>query len=82
MDAECSERHGKIFPIKDAFKERDHPNGTLEWRIVPQDLSIAFSDDIEGAEFDEEQVLLTISSKVDDNVKREIMIDTVEMIRP
>ena len=81
MDAECSERHGKIFPIKDAFKERDHPNGTLEWRVVPQDLSIVFSDDIEGAELDEETLLLSVSDKLDENVKREIIIDTVEMIR-
>lgn len=81
MDKECSERHGKIFSVKDAFKERDHPNGTLEWRVVPQDLSIVFSDDVEGAELDEEENLLTLSNKLDENVKREIIIDAVEMIR-
>jgi hypothetical protein len=53
-DPECRERHGKIFSIGDAFQEREHPNGTLAWRLVPDTLAITFSDEIEGADYDEE----------------------------
>jgi hypothetical protein len=34
------ERDGKLFRVEDALRERDHPNGTLGWQIVPVELSV------------------------------------------
>lgn len=34
-DPHCIERNGKIFPIADAWKEQEHPNGTLSWSPLP-----------------------------------------------
>jgi SPP1 gp7 family putative phage head morphogenesis protein len=44
-DPICKERNGKIFNITDAFLEREHPNGTLGWRILPVELSWRYADD-------------------------------------
>jgi hypothetical protein len=79
-DPDCRERHGKIFSIGDAFQEREHPNGTLAWRLVPDTLAIAFSDDIEGAEFDEQEEVLTLSNSLPTEVRQQIVAETVEML--
>jgi hypothetical protein len=79
-DPECRERHGKIFTISDAFQEREHPNGTLAWRLVPDNLALVFADDIDGAEYDEETEVLTLSEKLPMEAKQRIVADTVEML--
>jgi hypothetical protein len=40
-DPHCIRRNGKIFTIEQAFKEtrQEHPNGTLQWKIVPNAVS-------------------------------------------
>lgn len=78
-DEDCVSRHGQIFSVKDAWKEDEHPNGTLAWRMVPDGLKIVFSD-VDGAEFDEESVQLTISRDLDDNATGRIVAETVEFL--
>lgn len=34
-DQGCIDRNGKKFTIRKALKEKDHPNGTLSFRLVP-----------------------------------------------
>ena len=82
VDDECAMRHGQIFPTREAMLERDHPNGTLAWRAVPATFSIEESDDesFEGAEYDEETGVLTLSAALDEEVQKRIVIDTIEMI--
>ena len=58
-DDECEKRDGKIFNVDEAWELRDHPNGTLAWRLVPANLSIAY-DQIDGAEFNEETTTVTL----------------------
>jgi hypothetical protein len=82
VDPQCQERHGKIFDPRDAFKERDHPNGTLGWRILPTELSIETSheDGFEGAEFDDKKNVLTLSASLDDDTRGRIVAETVEFM--
>ena len=78
-DADCVQRHGQIFPVEKAWDEEDHPNGTLGWRLVPDHLKIAFSD-VDGAEFDEESALLTLSNSLDDITAGRIVAEAVEFL--
>ena len=78
-DPDCVNRHGQIFPVEDAWKEDDHPNGTLGWRLVPDGLKIVFGD-VDGAEFDEESVQLTLSEYLDETVSGRIVVETVEFL--
>lgn len=78
-DPDCVDRHGQIFSVKDAWTQTDHPNGTLGWRMVPDGLQIVFSD-VDGAEFDEESVQLTISEKLNERVAGRIVAETVEFL--
>jgi len=34
-DQECMDRNGQLFTADEALREREHPNGTLAWRILP-----------------------------------------------
>lgn len=42
-DHVCEERNGRIFDIEDAFREdaKEHPRGTLAWRILPDGADLA-----------------------------------------
>lgn len=40
-DEHCIDRNGKKFTIDKALKERDHPNGTLGWILVPSDVELS-----------------------------------------
>lgn len=40
-DKHCINRNGKTFSIKKAMKEKDHPNGTLSWILVPPDVELS-----------------------------------------
>jgi SPP1 gp7 family putative phage head morphogenesis protein len=82
VDDECGMRHGQIFPTREAMLERDHPNGTLAWRAVPATFSIerVEGDDFEGADYDEESGVLTLSSALPNEVQRKILVDTLDML--
>jgi hypothetical protein len=79
-DDACAARHGQIYAIPDAMRERDHPNGTLAWRMVPDDLSITFADDLDGADFDEDALVLTLSDKLDEEARERITAEAVEYL--
>ena len=40
-DQHCINRNGKRFTIDKALKEKDHPNGTLGWILVPSDVTLS-----------------------------------------
>jgi len=79
-DEDCRERHGKIYKIADALDEQDHPNGTLGWRMVPATLSIERSneDGFFGADFNEEEEKLTLSSQLDDDAEKKILLRVID----
>lgn len=77
-DESCAERDGKIFKVTDAVKEKEHPNGTLAWRILPVSLSIVRSDDIAGAEFDDGT--LTLSDSLDPKIEASILKSVVDSL--
>ena len=78
-DPDCEERDGKIFTISDAFKEREHPNGTLAWRILPAELSISYGD-VDGADLDEETKILTLSLDLSSDAQKRIIADAAELV--
>jgi hypothetical protein len=46
-DKFCEDRDGQLFSIPEALREREHPNGTLAWRIIPAtNLSIEHVEEI------------------------------------
>lgn len=46
-DIKCIKRNGKVFNIKDARKETEHPNGTLYWTYLnTSNLSVEITDNI------------------------------------
>lgn len=46
-DKKCINRNGKVYSIKDARKETEHPNGTLHWSyLTTSNLSVRITDDI------------------------------------
>ena len=50
-DQDCMDRDGQLFTVDEALREREHPNGTLAWRIVPAaNLSIERHADLEGGD--------------------------------
>lgn len=77
-DQGCEDRDGEIFTISAAWKEDEHPNGTLAWRPVPAELSIQFADLEEAASWDEERVELTINRIATDEARRKILKKVVD----
>jgi SPP1 gp7 family putative phage head morphogenesis protein len=76
-DAECVKRDGKIFKIKDALKEREHPNGTLSWRILPVELSIESDNELpEGqlGRFDRENSTVYFADDVNDEDRSKYLL--------
>ena len=78
-DPECMNRHGHVYSTTDAWTQTDHPNGTLAWRMVPDGLKIVFAD-VDGADFDEESVRLTLSKDLADGAASRIVAETVEFL--
>lgn len=79
-DANCENRDGQIFSVADAFKQNEHPNGTLGWRMVPVELSIEKDDIEQGAIFDEDEKKLTLSNDLDDHSERMILMRVVDKV--
>ena len=71
-DQDCEDRDGKLFTVTEALKEREHPNGTLGWKIVPvANLSIErrpdLDDDVLGFyESDTETIVLAENLSTED----------------
>lgn len=72
-DAECMERDGRLFTVDEALREREHPNGTLAWRILPVTLSVVRTDDVNGARWHEEENTLLLSNDLDRDRERAVM---------
>ena len=81
FDEECPERDGKLFEVERAWDETEHPNGTLGWKIVPLSLKIERAPlEEHGAEFDEDEQLLTLSDDLDDKAERAVLREVVDRI--
>lgn len=81
-DPDCEDRDGRIFTLDEARAADDHPNGTLGWRIVPVMLTIERSDEEDGADFDRETNVLTLSNDVDEVTERRILKTVVDSLLP
>ena len=77
-DADCEDRDGEIFTVAAAWKEDEHPNGTLAWRPVPAELSIGYADIEDAADWNEERVELTINRAATDVARRKILKRVVD----
>jgi hypothetical protein len=82
VDQDCAARNGQIFHVGDAFRETDHPNGTLAWRIVPVNFSIERTgqQDFVGADYDEDREVLTLSNDLDQLTVNKILIALVDRL--
>lgn len=78
-DGDCERRDGRIYTIRDALRQYEHPNGTLAWRMVPVELSIEHSSNEDGiSEFDERTNTLVLSDKLEQDAKNRILRSVVE----
>jgi hypothetical protein len=79
-DSDCVQRDGQLFEIDEALREREHPNGTLAWRILPVELSIERVDEVpdapEGAigRFVKEDGTLYLSNDVSKEDERKFLL--------
>jgi SPP1 gp7 family putative phage head morphogenesis protein len=78
-DDDCEERDGEIFDIDDAWEVDEHPNGTLAWRMVPANLSITY-DNIDGAEFDAQTMLVTLSEDIEPEAERVVLRQVLDHV--
>jgi SPP1 gp7 family putative phage head morphogenesis protein len=84
-DADCMRRDGKIFKIADAFKEREHPNGTLSWKLLPVELSVQRTDDLDEGllgRFDKENNVVYLSTEATDEDERQFLLAVGEALTP
>ena len=72
-DPECIDRNGRIFTIDEAFAEqlKEHPNGTLEWRILHKPVRVKRAKTPKNApnalaNFGEDEVEVTLSDALTD----------------
>lgn len=70
-DPGCENRDGEIFTISTAWKEDEHPNGTLAWRPVPAELAIQY-ETRDGSSFDEERNILHLSDSMTPDEERDV----------
>lgn len=76
-DQECMDRDGQLFTVDEALREREHPNGTLAWRIVPAtNLSIERRADLEEdmlGYYDAETETIVLAEKLSAEDEREYL---------
>jgi hypothetical protein len=82
-DAECEERNGNFYSIPQALVEtlKEHPNGTLEWSLIPGVSSVSEitveASELEDGEigyFDDETSMIYFSDSSTDSEKKEFKI--------
>ena len=73
-DQECMDRDGQLFTVDEALREREHPNGTLAWRIVPAtNLSVEYRADLDEdvlAFYDAETETIVLAENLSNENKR------------
>jgi hypothetical protein len=78
-DEHCENRDGEIFTISAAWKEDEHPNGTLAWRPVPAELAIQY-ETRDNSKFDEENLILHLSDQITPEAERAIKKRVVDKL--
>lgn len=82
-DADCKARDGKLFPFKEALNVTEHPNGTLYWKPLKRNVSIArvaASEDDPVARFDSETGVVYFSDAITPEQERLYMDMIVERV--
>ena len=85
-DADCEDRDGQFYTITQALAEDEHPNGTLGWRLIEDEVNVERTDsvpgDIEGllASWDEESRTIYLSHDIDPKTEREYLLTIGERI--
>ena len=82
-DPHCIERDGRIFPVVEAMKEEEHPNGTLAWKILPVNLAIELNADLDDefdAYFDPENSKIQFSEAITPARQREYLKAVVDHV--
>jgi hypothetical protein len=83
-DPECRRRNGRLFPIREALRIKDHPNGTLRWRPgVALSVETLPADEFEeGAigEYDPDEGILFFSEAATDAQQGEFLIELVDWL--
>jgi hypothetical protein len=83
-DRDCMERNGQLFSPDEALREREHPNGTLAWRILPvTNLSIERRADLdEGVlgRYDAETETIMLAENVSEADEREYVAAVAEAL--
>jgi hypothetical protein len=72
-DADCVRRHGRVFPIADAWRESEseHVRGTLSWRILPAGVQLSFKRQAQNemgdvaARFDQQESTIYLAEDID-----------------
>lgn len=87
-DPHCIERNGKIFTIEQAFKEQldEHPNGTLQWRLLrkPIRINVRRDPDPQGflTNFDDkgDHIEVTVAAKLNEQQRNMYLLAIVDRI--
>lgn len=71
-DEECEERDGEVFQISDALDVHEHPNGTLEWKLLSSNnLRIRTSENEEVlASYDSDKEIIYLADNLDENQRK------------
>lgn len=84
-DPECSRRNGRLYPIREAMRIKDHPNGTLRWRpgVALSIETISAEDFEDGAigEYDPDDGKLYFSDESTESQQGEFLIELVDWIQ-
>lgn len=86
-DPHCIRRNGKIFTIEQAFKEQDeeHPNGTLQWRIVRRPVKLTITPPPQGendflASFDLDEGEIFMSEALNERQQSMYLIACIDQL--
>lgn len=82
-DADCEFRDGRIYTLDAALREREHPNGTLGWRLLREPVELARVDELPESEdqipgsvgfYDPEAKRIYIQKDVDPEDERTLLM--------
>lgn len=89
-DPKCIDRNGRVFTVEQAFaeQEEEHPNGTLQWRILRKPVTVKRLPVPKGKpagvlasfEEDDDQVVVTFSEALNERQRNNYLIAVVDRI--
>jgi hypothetical protein len=87
-DPECIKRNGRVFTVAEAFREqeKEHPNGTLQWRILKRPVRVRTLPVPRGApsgvlaSFDRETCEITFDPSLSEEEQARFLLAVVEQV--